>query len=99
MENIEIVDPTKPRIFTFEPNSWGNVWHVLAFSPTQALRCLIMKLKENSDKENLLDRPTPYYSLDKEIYNNWENATIDNLPSGYHIKETPPFEIIETEYS
>ena len=23
----------------------------------------------------------------------------DNLPSGYHIKETPPFEIIETEYS
>jgi len=96
MENIEIVDPTKPRIFTFEPNSWGNVWHVLTYSPKQALRSLIMKLKENSDKEDLLDY---HFNHDHEIFNIWENATIDNLPSGYHIKETPPFEIIETEYS
>ena len=96
MENIEIVDPTKPRIFTFEPNSWGNVWHVLAYSPTQALRCLIMKLQENSDKEDLLEYR---FSHDHEIFKDWENATIDNLPSGYHIKETLPFEVIETEYS
>lgn len=81
-------------LYYFNPNDYGEQYIVMSSSKEEAL---------NSVKESLLKKGNDTTSVladsYMEDYNEWKDATVDNLPEKYSIKEYIEGEVLQTEIS
>jgi len=86
------------KMYQIEPNDWELGWCVMANSPEDALQYLKDHLKKDADKE-ANDEYAEHFTTDRDLFEEWKNATLDNLPNQYSIKEYNEGEMMEYENS
>lgn len=86
------------KMYQIEPNDWGSGWCVMANSAEEALQYLKNLLKEKADEE-MNGEYAKHFTSDRDLFAKWENATPNNLPDEYNIKEYNEGEVMEYENS
>lgn len=86
------------KMYQIEPNDWELGWCVMTNSPEEALQYLKNHLKKDADEE-MNGEYAEHFTTDRELFEEWENATVSNLPGKYYIKEYDEGEIMEYENS
>lgn len=81
----------KMEMYYFNPNTYGTEFITMAESPNEALENLKKYLLKESKHGDIEDR---WYL---NLYNEWKDSTVDNLPYKYTIDEYYEDDVIETE--
>jgi hypothetical protein len=72
------------KLYFLEPNNYCEHWTTCANSPEEALEQIKSHLKND---------------ISTWMYETFKNASVDNLPENYELKEFPLTSVIEGEYS
>jgi hypothetical protein len=84
------------KLFIFDPSEWGEYYTVMAKDAETALESVKGWMEERA-LENIEDQLlAPHYLSELE---KWKDATLDNLPDKYFIKEFSENQVIQGEYS
>lgn len=91
------------KLYSFQYLDYGVSYHVVAESPQKALDYLKGHLKNETIGKEKHGRNVVYgnyyITAEWEEYERWENATVDNLPSGYSVVVREVGDILITEMS
>lgn len=84
------------KLYFLEPNNYCEHWTTCANSPEEALEQIKSHIKNDLNTwEGPHDLINPYNTM----YKTFKNASVDNLPENYELKEFPLTSVIEGEYS
>jgi hypothetical protein len=86
------------KMYQIEPNDWSLGWCIMSNSAEEALQYLKNHLKKDADEE-ANGEYSEHFTDSREHFAEWENATVNNLPGKYYIREYNEGEIMCYENS
>lgn len=73
------------KMYYFNPDNYDMEYILMASSPEEALSALLEELKNNKTRS--------------DEYQEWKDATLDNLPASYKLQVFEPLKVLYTEIS
>ena len=79
------------KLYWFDPCGYGQQYFVCAENPEYALVSLLKYL----NKQGYFT--FPFNQIKEFMYGDWKNATVEELPYGYKLREFNSGEVIQSE--